>query len=86
MKKRLILLLLILFFVFIPLIILIYSYIPANMIKLATESKWEYFYRNILDDFSLKLIIATLISGVIDGGLWLLIQWLRGSENNEKNC
>lgn len=77
MKKRSILLLLILFLVLIPIIILIYSYIPANMIRLATESKWEYFYRNILYDFPFKLIIATLISGVIDGGLWLLTQWLR---------
>lgn len=73
MKKRLILLL----FVRILIIILIYSYIPSNMIRLATESRWEYFYKNILYDFPLKLIIAVLISGVYDGGRWLLIRWLR---------
>ena len=68
---------LILFTVLIPIIILIYSYIPANMIKLSTESKWEYFYRNILCDLPFKLIIAILISGVINGGLWLLFRRLR---------
>lgn len=73
MKKRSILLLPVL----IPIIILIYSYIPSNMIRLAAESKWEYFYRNILYDFPLKLVIAALVSGVADGGIWLLSRRLR---------
>ena len=73
MKIRSVLLLILLFIMLIPIIIIVYSYIPANMIKLATETKWEYFYENISYHLLPKAFVAILISGVITGGICFLI-------------
>lgn len=75
MKKKLVkFFLFLLFLILIPIIIVIYSYMPQNMIKLDAYSEWEYFCTNITHALSLKLLIAILVSGIITGGIWILIR------------
>ena len=67
----------ILFLILIPIIIIVYSYIPTNMVKLSTDSEWEYFYENILCNISLKLVIAILVSGIASGIMWYRIRKMK---------
>ena len=55
----------ILFVVLNPIIILIYSYIPANRIKLRAASDFEYFKENVFHDFGLKIIISIIFSVIL---------------------
>jgi len=74
----------ILFVILIPIFILIQSYLPGNRIRLYTESAWEYFYQNLLCNFSLKLLIAILLSGLITGGIYWLVEWIKKNYSSKK--
>ena len=55
----------ILFVILNPIVVIIFSYIPANRIKLAADSAFEYFKENTLHNFSMKIIISVIISAII---------------------
>ncbi len=68
---------LLVFLILIPIIIVIYSYIPSNMIKLDADSKWEYFCANITHNLSWKFLFAIFVSGIITGAAKIVIEQLK---------
>lgn len=72
--KKVIVWRIIVFFVLIPIIYLIYSYMPGMKIKLATSDRWEYHVHNIRLMFSYKLFVSSITSGIINYVLGLIIK------------